>query len=213
MNAPGCSSHTRHPGDSAYLSIPASLSLPPEAIPNLRQLPRSDSSTTKQQPPPRIPPSSPRLNIYCAYAISIPTISQQDAPPLHPLGALAPPKLPPVRTGRGQPRRRPHEPAHRAAAGGSERRALPAVKAAEGPHRRVVGRPFLVSGVPVADGSCSILLGFFFSCLDAAIVATSLVSISEDLGEFANIHWVILAYLLSYMGENLPAPRAAGCLD
>lgn len=54
---------------------------------------------------------------------------------------------------------------------------------------------------PAADLN-SILVGFFFSCLDAAIVATSLVSISKDLGEFFNIHWAILAYLLSYMGKK-----------
>ncbi|SPO03749.1 related to multidrug transporter [Cephalotrichum gorgonifer] len=44
------------------------------------------------------------------------------------------------------------------------------------------------------------LLGFFFSSLDAAIVATSMVSISDELQEFMNAPWIILAYLLSYMG-------------
>lgn len=52
----------------------------------------------------------------------------------------------------------------------------------------------------------SILIGFFFSCLDAAVVATSMVSISGDLNDFSAVPWVILAYLLSYMGKRHPLP-------
>lgn len=57
----------------------------------------------------------------------------------------------------------------------------------------------------MADGYVdSILIGFFFSCLDAAIVATSMVSISDDFDNFVAVPWVILAYLLSYMGKGHP---------
>ncbi|KAK8927353.1 hypothetical protein VCV18_003826 [Metarhizium anisopliae] len=36
--------------------------------------------------------------------------------------------------------------------------------------------------------------------LDTSIVATSLVTISHELNDFANAPWIILAYLLTYMG-------------
>lgn len=39
-----------------------------------------------------------------------------------------------------------------------------------------------------------------FSSLDASIVSTSLVSISLDLQDFLNAPWVVLAYLLAYLG-------------
>ncbi|KAL2105792.1 hypothetical protein VUR80DRAFT_7726 [Thermomyces stellatus] len=69
--------------------------------------------------------------------------------------------------------------------------------------------PLAQAGVPEAAGRHRVskprrvLIGFFFSCFDAAIVATSMVSISKDLNELANVHWVILAYLLSYMGFSV----------
>ncbi|KAI0862955.1 major facilitator superfamily domain-containing protein [Xylaria cubensis] len=45
-----------------------------------------------------------------------------------------------------------------------------------------------------------LLLGLLFSSLDASIVSTSLVTISIDLQDFLNAPWVVLAYLLAYLG-------------
>ncbi|EFX01921.1 major facilitator superfamily transporter multidrug resistance [Grosmannia clavigera kw1407] len=45
-----------------------------------------------------------------------------------------------------------------------------------------------------------ILIGFFFSLLDTTIVSTSLLAASEDLSGFRDSSWVVLAYLLTYMG-------------
>ena len=39
-----------------------------------------------------------------------------------------------------------------------------------------------------------------FSVLDTSIVSTALVSMAEDLNDFANAPWVVLSYLLTYMG-------------
>jgi hypothetical protein len=40
-----------------------------------------------------------------------------------------------------------------------------------------------------------------FSCLDMSVVSTALVAISIDLdNDYLNAPWVILAYLLTYMG-------------
>lgn len=48
----------------------------------------------------------------------------------------------------------------------------------------------------------SVLLGMMFSCLDMSIVSTALVKISVDLdNDYLNAPWVILAYLLTYMGK------------
>lgn len=44
-------------------------------------------------------------------------------------------------------------------------------------------------------------MGLLFSSLDSSIVATSLVTISHDLQDFVNAPWIILAYLLTYMGQ------------
>ncbi|KAG6010453.1 hypothetical protein E4U21_006454 [Claviceps maximensis] len=46
----------------------------------------------------------------------------------------------------------------------------------------------------------SLLIGLLFSSLDTAIVATSLVTISHDMNDFVNAPWIVLAYLLTYMG-------------
>lgn len=40
-----------------------------------------------------------------------------------------------------------------------------------------------------------------FSSLDTSIVSTSLVTISHKLNDFVNAPWIILAYLLTYMGQ------------
>ncbi|KAH6894148.1 major facilitator superfamily domain-containing protein [Thelonectria olida] len=46
----------------------------------------------------------------------------------------------------------------------------------------------------------SLLTGLLFSSLDTSIVSTSLVTISQDLNDFVNAPWIVLAYLLTYMG-------------
>ncbi|KAF4980356.1 hypothetical protein FZEAL_3617 [Fusarium zealandicum] len=45
-----------------------------------------------------------------------------------------------------------------------------------------------------------LLTGLLFSSLDTSIVSTSLVTISHDLDDFVNAPWIVLAYLLTYMG-------------
>ncbi|KAI0401540.1 major facilitator superfamily domain-containing protein [Xylaria palmicola] len=45
-----------------------------------------------------------------------------------------------------------------------------------------------------------LLLGLLFSSLDASIVSTSLVTISIDLQNFLDAPWVVLSYLLAYLG-------------
>ncbi|KAI1339355.1 major facilitator superfamily domain-containing protein [Xylariaceae sp. FL0016] len=46
----------------------------------------------------------------------------------------------------------------------------------------------------------TLLLGILFSSIDASIVSTSLVTISVDLQDFLNAPWIILSYLLAYLG-------------
>ncbi|KAL0937740.1 MFS multidrug transporter [Colletotrichum truncatum] len=46
----------------------------------------------------------------------------------------------------------------------------------------------------------SLLLGLFFSTLDTSIIATSLITISIEFHDHANAPWILLAYLLTYMG-------------
>lgn len=48
----------------------------------------------------------------------------------------------------------------------------------------------------------SLLTGLLFSSLDTSIVSTSLVTVSQDLNDFVNAPWIVLAYLLTYMGMN-----------
>lgn len=43
--------------------------------------------------------------------------------------------------------------------------------------------------------------GLLFSVMDTTIVSTALVSIASDLQDFQNMYWVVLAYMLSYLGE------------
>ncbi|KAK7420631.1 hypothetical protein QQX98_002625 [Neonectria punicea] len=45
-----------------------------------------------------------------------------------------------------------------------------------------------------------LLTGLLFSALDTSIVSTSLVTVSQDLNDFVNAPWIVLAYLLTYMG-------------
>ncbi|KAG6156833.1 hypothetical protein E4U22_001768 [Claviceps purpurea] len=46
----------------------------------------------------------------------------------------------------------------------------------------------------------SLLIGLLFSSLDTAIVATSLITISHEMNDFVHAPWIVLAYLLTYMG-------------
>ncbi|KAK1596879.1 major facilitator superfamily transporter [Colletotrichum navitas] len=46
----------------------------------------------------------------------------------------------------------------------------------------------------------SLLLGLFLATLDTSIIATSLITISEEFNDYGNAPWVLLAYLLTYMG-------------
>ncbi|KAJ2903355.1 major facilitator superfamily domain-containing protein [Zalerion maritima] len=48
--------------------------------------------------------------------------------------------------------------------------------------------------------AASLLVGFMFSILDTSIVSTALVRIAQELGDFGNAPWVVLSYLLTYMG-------------
>lgn len=45
--------------------------------------------------------------------------------------------------------------------------------------------------------------GLLFSVMDTTIVSTALVTIATDLHDFQNMYWVVLAYLLSYLGKQL----------
>ncbi|KAI1473664.1 MFS general substrate transporter [Daldinia eschscholtzii] len=47
------------------------------------------------------------------------------------------------------------------------------------------------------------LVGLLFSALDASIVSTSLVTISIDLQNFLDAPWVVLSYLLAYLGCSM----------
>ncbi|RCI08715.1 hypothetical protein L249_4762 [Ophiocordyceps polyrhachis-furcata BCC 54312] len=60
-------------------------------------------------------------------------------------------------------------------------------------------RPILF---PQADQR-SLLLGLLFSTIDTSIVSTSLVTISRELNDFVNAPWIVLAYLLTYMGFSV----------
>lgn len=44
--------------------------------------------------------------------------------------------------------------------------------------------------------------GLLFSVIDTTIVSTALITIATDLHNFQDIYWVVLAYLLSYLGKH-----------
>lgn len=46
-------------------------------------------------------------------------------------------------------------------------------------------------------------MGFFFSLLDTTIVSTSLLATAEDLDGFRDSSWVVISYLLTYMGFSI----------
>ncbi|KAL7795896.1 major facilitator superfamily domain-containing protein [Trichoderma ceciliae] len=62
------------------------------------------------------------------------------------------------------------------------------------------GSPRQVKGLQQAVLVVTLLVGLLISTLDTSIVSTSLVTISNDLGDFVNAPWIVLAYLLTYMG-------------
>src|SRR5215471_18824159 len=58
------------------------------------------------------------------------------------------------------------------------------------------------SGAPLSQAEIrlvfyGLMLGGFLSALNQTVVATALPTIGRDLGDFANLSWVIIAYLLS----------------
>ncbi|OAQ86171.1 MFS multidrug transporter [Purpureocillium lilacinum] len=46
----------------------------------------------------------------------------------------------------------------------------------------------------------ALLVSLLFSSLDTSIVSTALITISHELDDFVNAPWIVLAYLLTYMG-------------
>lgn len=44
--------------------------------------------------------------------------------------------------------------------------------------------------------------GLLFSVIDTTIVSTALITIATDLQNFQDMYWVVLAYLLSYLGNR-----------
>ena len=50
----------------------------------------------------------------------------------------------------------------------------------------------------------SLCLILFLTSLEISIVATSLVSMADDLNSFNNYSWVVTAYILTYTGERSP---------
>lgn len=48
--------------------------------------------------------------------------------------------------------------------------------------------------------------GLLFSVMDTTIVSTGLVTIATDLQNFRDMYWVVLAYMLSYLGKQPRVP-------
>lgn len=44
--------------------------------------------------------------------------------------------------------------------------------------------------------------GLLFSVIDTTIVSTALITIATDLQNFQDMYWVVLAYLLAYLGSQ-----------
>lgn len=47
----------------------------------------------------------------------------------------------------------------------------------------------------------SLFFGLLLSQMESSIVATSLLDIAHAFDDFIRIQWVVLAYLLTYMGK------------
>src|SRR5436853_4921880 len=62
-------------------------------------------------------------------------------------------------------------------------------------HRAAAHRP--LSNADVRNVFYGLMLAMFLSAVNQTIVATALPTIGRDLGDFENLSWVIIAYLLS----------------
>ena len=60
-----------------------------------------------------------------------------------------------------------------------------------------INAPAPLSGAHVRNIFYGLMLGMFLSALNQTIVATALPTIGRDFGDFENLSWVIIAYLLS----------------
>ncbi|KAJ9155205.1 Multidrug resistance protein 3 [Pleurostoma richardsiae] len=54
-----------------------------------------------------------------------------------------------------------------------------------------------------------LLCGLLFSVMDTTIVSTALITITTDLGDFQNVYWVVLSYVLAYIGFCLGIAKLA----
>lgn len=48
----------------------------------------------------------------------------------------------------------------------------------------------------------SLCLALFLGAVDSSIVATALVTIGRDFNDFIQLQWIVLAYLLTYLGTE-----------
>ena len=48
----------------------------------------------------------------------------------------------------------------------------------------------------------SLCLALFLGAIDSSIVATALVTIGRDFNDFIELQWIVLAYLLTYLGTE-----------
>src|SRR5437763_5056772 len=62
-------------------------------------------------------------------------------------------------------------------------------------HRAAAHRPLAI--VDVRNVFYGLMLAMFLSALNQTIVATALPTIGREFGDFENLSWVIIAYLLS----------------
>ncbi|KAJ4421084.1 hypothetical protein N0V82_003988 [Gnomoniopsis sp. IMI 355080] len=75
----------------------------------------------------------------------------------------------------------------------------------ETPLNTSLGIPLPPPPPPLSGGRLGAIIifmlgGLLFSVMDTTIVSTALVTIAGDLDDFQNMYWVVLAYLLSYLG-------------
>jgi hypothetical protein len=48
----------------------------------------------------------------------------------------------------------------------------------------------------------SLCLALFLGAIDSSMVSTALVTIGRDFNDFIHLQWVVLAYLLTYLGTE-----------
>lgn len=53
----------------------------------------------------------------------------------------------------------------------------------------------------------SLCFGLVLSVMDSSVIATALVTIGNDFNDFMRIQWVVLAYLLTYLGNTAGTSR------